>query len=255
MSLLKQTDEYMAELSKQITQEQDEHAAKIAIEGDEYSRHKPTADGHIPSARELMNGDVFSSSAGRIKTSTEKMDDEQDETPEQADRRRMMKREEEERMARQEKEANSGAAAAAAAASSSAAAAMTDVAPASSDAAAASSDAGLSSAAEHAARAFFSSVAASAAAAPAASGDPTASNFQSSRKQYYSLAHKTHEVITEQPKMLKGGQLRAYQMEGLQWLVSLYNNRLNGILADEMGLGQTQANTPRLLLSFLPAAL
>lgn len=28
-------------------------------------------------------------------------------------------------------------------------------------------------------------------------------------------------------------------MSGLQWLVSLYNNKLNGILADEMGLGKT----------------
>ena len=28
-------------------------------------------------------------------------------------------------------------------------------------------------------------------------------------------------------------------MTGLQWLVSLYNNQLNGILADEMGLGKT----------------
>jgi len=28
-------------------------------------------------------------------------------------------------------------------------------------------------------------------------------------------------------------------MIGLQWLVSLYNNKLNGILADEMGLGKT----------------
>lgn len=28
-------------------------------------------------------------------------------------------------------------------------------------------------------------------------------------------------------------------MVGLQWLVSLYNNKLNGILADEMGLGKT----------------
>ena len=28
-------------------------------------------------------------------------------------------------------------------------------------------------------------------------------------------------------------------MKGLQWLVSLYNNKLNGILADEMGLGKT----------------
>jgi len=28
-------------------------------------------------------------------------------------------------------------------------------------------------------------------------------------------------------------------MKGLEWMVSLYNNNLNGILADEMGLGKT----------------
>jgi hypothetical protein len=28
------------------------------------------------------------------------------------------------------------------------------------------------------------------------------------------------------------------QVSGLEWLVSLYNNHLNGILADEMGLGE-----------------
>ena len=42
-----------------------------------------------------------------------------------------------------------------------------------------------------------------------------------------------------QPQMLKYGMLREYQLKGLQWLVSLYNNNLNGILADEMGLGKT----------------
>ena len=29
------------------------------------------------------------------------------------------------------------------------------------------------------------------------------------------------------------------QITGLEWLISLYNNKLNGILADEMGLGKT----------------
>lgn len=29
------------------------------------------------------------------------------------------------------------------------------------------------------------------------------------------------------------------KIKGLEWLVSLYNNNLNGILADEMGLGKT----------------
>jgi hypothetical protein len=47
------------------------------------------------------------------------------------------------------------------------------------------------------------------------------------------------EIVDEQPHMLEGGRLREYQMSGLQWMVSLYNNHLNGILADEMGLGKT----------------
>jgi hypothetical protein len=34
--------------------------------------------------------------------------------------------------------------------------------------------------------------------------------------------------------MLKGGQLRSYQLEGLRWMVSLHDHGLNGILADEM---------------------
>ncbi|KAK4405702.1 putative ATP-dependent DNA helicase CHR12 [Sesamum angolense] len=45
--------------------------------------------------------------------------------------------------------------------------------------------------------------------------------------------------VTEQPTMLQGGELRPYQLEGLQWMLSLFNNNLNGILADEMGLGKT----------------
>ncbi|KAL3924163.1 MAG: hypothetical protein SGPRY_003997 [Prymnesium sp.] len=56
---------------------------------------------------------------------------------------------------------------------------------------------------------------------------------------YYRSAHKVDEAIVEQPKMLRGGQLKEYQMSGLRWLVSLHNNNLNGILADEMGLGKT----------------
>ena len=42
-----------------------------------------------------------------------------------------------------------------------------------------------------------------------------------------------------QPKLLSGGTLKGYQLEGMQWLASLYENGLNGILADEMGLGKT----------------
>uniref|UniRef100_H2YVT1 Transcription activator BRG1 n=1 Tax=Ciona savignyi TaxID=51511 RepID=H2YVT1_CIOSA len=56
---------------------------------------------------------------------------------------------------------------------------------------------------------------------------------------YYAVAHNINETITEQCSMLKNGKLKAYQLKGLEWLVSLYNNNLNGILADEMGLGKT----------------
>ena len=55
--------------------------------------------------------------------------------------------------------------------------------------------------------------------------------------QYYAGAHSVSEEIVEQPTMLMGGKLKQYQMQGLNWLVSLHNNSLNGILADEMGLG------------------
>lgn len=42
-----------------------------------------------------------------------------------------------------------------------------------------------------------------------------------------------------QPKLITGGVMKGYQLQGLDWLVSLYENGLNGILADEMGLGKT----------------
>ena len=41
-----------------------------------------------------------------------------------------------------------------------------------------------------------------------------------------------------QPKLVEG-VMRTYQIEGLMWICSLYENGLNGILADEMGLGKT----------------
>ena len=51
---------------------------------------------------------------------------------------------------------------------------------------------------------------------------------------YYAVAHRVSEKISAQPAILVGGKLKEYQLKGLQWMVSLYNNRLNGILADEM---------------------
>lgn len=41
------------------------------------------------------------------------------------------------------------------------------------------------------------------------------------------------------PSYIKNGELRDYQVRGLNWMISLYENGINGILADEMGLGKT----------------
>jgi hypothetical protein len=66
----------------------------------------------------------------------------------------------------------------------------------------------------------------------------SASQLGDAQSRYYALAHSVEEVVKQQPSLLtppNGAVLREYQMVGLQWMVSLYNNRLNGILADEMG--------------------
>ncbi|KAI8393924.1 SNF2 family N-terminal domain-containing protein [Radiomyces spectabilis] len=46
-------------------------------------------------------------------------------------------------------------------------------------------------------------------------------------------------VFTESPSYVTGGTLREYQIQGLNWMISLFENGINGILADEMGLGKT----------------
>ncbi|KZW00246.1 hypothetical protein EXIGLDRAFT_639641 [Exidia glandulosa HHB12029] len=46
-------------------------------------------------------------------------------------------------------------------------------------------------------------------------------------------------VFEESPTYIKGGKMRDYQVQGLNWMVSLHHNGMNGILADEMGLGKT----------------
>ncbi|KAF5194345.1 Photoperiod-independent early flowering 1-like [Thalictrum thalictroides] len=64
------------------------------------------------------------------------------------------------------------------------------------------------------------------AAAAARSAQPTGNTFS------------TMKVRTTSPFLLKH-DLREYQHIGLDWLVTMYEKRLNGILADEMGLGKT----------------
>jgi ATP-dependent helicase STH1/SNF2 len=74
----------------------------------------------------------------------------------------------------------------------------------------------------------------SAAAPPAGEAVVPKDQEEAENLDYYNTAHKVQEIVTEQPSILVGGKLKEYQIKGLQWMVSLYNNRLNGILADEM---------------------
>ncbi|KAL7317190.1 ATP-dependent DNA helicase Snf21 [Mucor circinelloides] len=67
--------------------------------------------------------------------------------------------------------------------------------------------------------------------------DMTASD-PDAKNDYFQVTHRIKEEVV-QPDILVGGRLKDYQLKGLQWMVSLYNNHLNGILADEMGLGKT----------------
>ena len=51
-----------------------------------------------------------------------------------------------------------------------------------------------------------------------------------------------HEAtyLTAQPSTLNG-KMRQYQLEGLNWMIRLQENGVNGILADEMGLGKVRS--------------
>ncbi|XP_034073423.1 helicase SRCAP isoform X2 [Gymnodraco acuticeps] len=63
-----------------------------------------------------------------------------------------------------------------------------------------------------------------------------AATAESLQPKGYTLA--TAKVKTPIPFLLHG-TLREYQHIGLDWLVTMYEKKLNGILADEMGLGKT----------------
>lgn len=43
--------------------------------------------------------------------------------------------------------------------------------------------------------------------------------------------------LKKQPRIMSGGTMRDYQLEGLTWMYEICLQGLSGILADEMGLG------------------
>lgn len=50
---------------------------------------------------------------------------------------------------------------------------------------------------------------------------------------------RTEKEQAELVPLLTGGKLKPYQIKGVKWMISLWQNGLNGILADQMGLGKT----------------
>ncbi|PQE26814.1 hypothetical protein CJF31_00003499 [Rutstroemia sp. NJR-2017a BVV2] len=56
---------------------------------------------------------------------------------------------------------------------------------------------------------------------------------------YRSLDFEKKVELKKQPSALIGGEMMAYQMEGLNWLLYNFHQKKNVILADEMGLGKT----------------
>lgn len=78
-----------------------------------------------------------------------------------------------------------------------------------------------------------SSASASGMIEPGSEGKLTATS-----REYYDSTHRKMERVSQPTMTRSAGDLKEYQLSGLQWMVSLYNNNLNGILADEMGLGK-----------------
>ncbi|CAG9857372.1 unnamed protein product [Phyllotreta striolata] len=74
----------------------------------------------------------------------------------------------------------------------------------------------------------------------------TRNNIKNLMKKCTNLAQQLERAVAagagvkEQPRILSSTlKLTSYQMVGLNWLVVLYSQGVNGILADEMGLGKT----------------
>lgn len=84
-------------------------------------------------------------------------------------------------------------------------------------------------------------------------------SVKESKKEFIEIKNQVQKEDTQteeserisqmQPNLLKNCILKPYQLEGLNWLITLYENGLNGILADDMGLGKTIQSIA--LLSFI----
>lgn len=81
--------------------------------------------------------------------------------------------------------------------------------------------------------------------AEGASGKPSKkakageSNLAKAQQQDAQLRAGSKPIFVQPKNLASGCVLKDYQLEGVRWLASLYENGVSGILADEMGLGKT----------------
>ncbi|DAZ93264.1 TPA: hypothetical protein N0F65_003669, partial [Lagenidium giganteum] len=75
--------------------------------------------------------------------------------------------------------------------------------------------------------------------APQSRRGKNSKNEQADAQAMLAMEEARFTRITRQPKSIKFGQMKPYQLEGLNWMVRLHDCGVNGILADEMGLGKT----------------
>ena len=67
----------------------------------------------------------------------------------------------------------------------------------------------------------------------------TNSNILPQYSDNYGTHRPKFSKLDEQPSYIKGGELRDFQLTGINWMAFLWSKNDNGILADEMGLGKT----------------
>lgn len=69
--------------------------------------------------------------------------------------------------------------------------------------------------------------------------DDDDANLEASQLSQQSQSSESEAALCNGCPLLFTGELRPYQVEGLLWLNTMFENGVNGILADEMGLGKT----------------
>ncbi len=64
-------------------------------------------------------------------------------------------------------------------------------------------------------------------------------NLKTAQEKHAAAYVGGRPIFIQPPLLADGCVLKDYQLEGVRWLTSLFENGVSGILADEMGLGKT----------------